>query len=235
MASPLIAPAEKQMEMLPAGSLRLADLGYFSLETLAKLSEANVFWITRLKVRCSLFDTEGKPFCLQKWLQTHTLNTLETHITIGKTKRLKARIVALKLSEQETQKRIRDIRYRAKRKNATPSKERLQLAGWNIYITNIGADLLTPEQINAIARIRWQIELMFKCFKSIGKVHSSRSEKPYRILCEVYAKLIVALIRHWIMLYQINLIHIVFRFHKSIETRHVAAQCPSFLRTIDTD
>ena len=36
-------------------------------------------------------------------------------------------------------------------------------------------------------------------------------------------------------LYQINLIHIVFRFYKSIETRHVAAQCPSFLRTIDTD
>ncbi len=37
------------------------------------------------------------------------------------------------------------------------------------------------------------------------------------------------------LLYQINLIHIVFRFHKSIETRHVAAQCPSFLRTIYTD
>ena len=70
----------------------------------------------------------------------------------------------------------------------------------NIYITNIGADQLTPEQITVIARIRWQIELMFKCFKSIGKVHTSRSEKPYRILCEVYAKLIVALIRHWIML-----------------------------------
>ena len=38
-----------------------------------------------------------------------------------------------------------------------------------------------------------------------------------------------------VLLYQINLIHIVFRFYKSIETRHVAAQCPSFLRTIDTD
>ena len=36
------------------------------------------------------------------------------------------------------------------------------------------------------------------------------------------------------LLYQINGIHIVFRFHKSIETRHVAAQCPSFLRTIYT-
>ncbi len=37
------------------------------------------------------------------------------------------------------------------------------------------------------------------------------------------------------VLYQINVIHIVFRFHKSIETRLVPAQCPSFLRTIDTD
>ena len=192
--------AEKQMEMLPAGSLRLADLGYFSLTTFAKLSEANVFWIARLKVGCSLFDTEGEPFCLQKWLKSHTTNTFETHITIGKKTRLKARLVAQKLSEQETQKRRRDIKCRAKRKNATPSKARLQLAGWNIYITNIGADLLTPEQITVIARIRWQIELMFKCFKSIGKVHTSRSKKPYRILCEVYAKLIVAIIRHWIML-----------------------------------
>ena len=192
--------AEKQMEMLPPGSLRLADLGYFSLETFAKLSEANVFWITRLKVRCSLFDATGEPFCLQKWLKTHTENTFETDITVGKTKRLKARLVAQKLSEQETQKRRRDIKRRAKRKNTTPSKERLQLTGWNIYITNIGADILTPEQITVIARVRWQIELMFKCFKSIGKVHISRSKKPYRILCEVYAKLIVALIRHWIML-----------------------------------
>ena len=66
--------------MLP--SLRLADLGYFSL--LAKLSEANVFWITRLKVRCSLFDATGEPFCLQKWLKTHTADTFETNITIGK-------------------------------------------------------------------------------------------------------------------------------------------------------
>ena len=35
--------AEKQMEMLPPGSLRLADLGYFSLKTLEKLSEAKSF------------------------------------------------------------------------------------------------------------------------------------------------------------------------------------------------
>ena len=41
---------------------------------------------------------------------------------------------------------------------------------------------------------------MFKSFKSIGKVHTSRSEKPYRVLCEVYAKLIAQLVRHRVMI-----------------------------------
>ncbi|MDE0085200.1 MAG: hypothetical protein OXU23_05775 [Candidatus Poribacteria bacterium] len=31
-------------------------------------------------------------------------------------------------------------------------------------------------------------------------MNTSRSKKPYRVLCEVYAKLIAQLIRHWIIL-----------------------------------
>ncbi|MDE0087323.1 MAG: transposase [Candidatus Poribacteria bacterium] len=53
--------AKKQMPILTPGSLRLADHGYFSLDTLGKLSDAGVFWITQLKVDCSLFD-DAAPF-----------------------------------------------------------------------------------------------------------------------------------------------------------------------------
>ena len=192
--------AEKQFAPLPEGSLRLADLGYFSLETLEKLTQAKVAWITRLKVGCRLFDEAGDPLCLLKWLQAQPQNRLERHLCIGKTKQLPARLIAEKLSEQETNKRRRDIRRRAKRRNISPSTERLRLAGWNLYLTNIDEHRFTPEQIHVIAGVRWQIELMFKCFKSVGKVHVSRSQKPYRILCEVYAKLMAALLRHWGML-----------------------------------
>lgn len=59
---------------------------------------------------------------------------------------------------------------------------------------------LTPKQICVIIGIRWQIELMFKYFKSIGKLQTSRSQKPYRILSEIYAKLIALLIQHVVML-----------------------------------
>ena len=42
--------------------------------------------------------------------------------------------------------------------------------------------------------------MLFKLWKSHGKLGHSRSEKPYRILCEVYCKLIVVLLQHWIVL-----------------------------------
>lgn len=191
---------EQQMETLPPGSLRLADLGYFSLATLEKLTVEKVHWITRLKAGCCLYDEENEPFSLQDWLKKQTGTTCEKQVFVGKTKRLKARLVVQKLSEQETQKRRREIRKRAKEKHTTPSKARLQLAGWEIYITNIDAEKLSIEEITVIVRVRWQIELMFKNFKSIGKVDKSRSNKPIRILCEVYAKLIASILRHWIML-----------------------------------
>lgn len=192
--------AEVHFEPLPEGSLRVADLGYFSLDAFEKLTQTGVFWLTRLKVDCKLFDEHGAPFCLYKHLKTTKADTIDATCFVGAKKRLSARLVALRCPEQEVNKRIRNIRRDAKRRGIHPSKERLRLAGWDIYITNIEATRLTPQQIAAVYRVRWQVELMFKCFKSIGKVNTSHSTKPDRILCEVYAKLIAQLIRHWIML-----------------------------------
>ena len=51
-----------------------------------------------------------------------------------------------------------------------------------------------------LSRIRWQIELLFKLWKSHGRLDTSRSSKPWRVLCEVYAKLIARVIQHWVFL-----------------------------------
>ena len=193
--------AEKQFHILPSGSLRLADLAYFSLDELQRLTDAKIHWITRLKVDCHLFDEDGDPLCLRKLLNAHRNDVLiRKHIRVGKTKQLQAYLIAERRSEEETNKHRRYIRYRAKRKNENPSKIRLQLAGWYLYITNLEEHQLTCQQIRSIARIRWQVELMFKALKSIGKIHRSRSKKLDRILAEVYAKLIATLIRHAVML-----------------------------------
>lgn len=192
--------AEKAFQPLPAGSLRLADLGYFSLDAFEKLTALDVFWITRLKVCCHLFDEAGESLCLLKRLSKETTTVVELKCRVGATKQLPARLIALRLSQEEANKRRRNIRRHAKRRRIHPSQQRLRLAGWDIYITNVDEHHLTPEQVATLARIRWQAELMFKCFKSIGKVDTSRAKKPYRILCQIYAKLIAAVIRHWVLL-----------------------------------
>lgn len=192
--------AIKASQPLPQGSLQLADLAYFSLDAFEKLTENGIYWISRLKANSYLADETGERLVLEKMLKATENTFIAKRIRIGKRKQLPAYLIAQRLTEAEANKRRRYIRYRAKRKCQTPSKTRLRLAGWNLYITNIEAHQLTPKQICVIVGIRWQIELMFKGFKSIGKLQDSTSEKPYRILSEIYAKLIAVLIQHAIML-----------------------------------
>ncbi|MYG00637.1 transposase [Candidatus Poribacteria bacterium] len=102
--------AEAHFQPLPKGSLRLADLGYFSLDAFEKLTQAGVFWISRLKAGCKLFDEQQEPLCLQKRLASETSNILNMSCFIGASKRLPARLVALRSSEAEANKRLRNIK-----------------------------------------------------------------------------------------------------------------------------
>ena len=192
--------AEEHFETLPPKSLRLADRGYWKLDTFEQLTQNDIYWISPYKARCCLYDEQGEPMCLEKYLSSITSNTLDIPCFIGTKKQLRIRFIAIRRSEQETNAQRRHLKREAKLKGRTPSDERLRLAGWDIYITNVDASLLTAEQIAPIYSIRWQIELMFKSFKSVGKINETRRNKAENILCEVYAKLITQVLRHWIML-----------------------------------
>ena len=51
-----------------------------------------------------------------------------------------------------------------------------------------------------LLRLRGPLELLIKWWKAQGKTDEWRSHKPWRILCELYAKLIGVLIQHWLLL-----------------------------------
>ena len=62
------------------------------------------------------------------------------------------------------------------------------------------ATQLNFEEVYLLYRLRWQIECLFKLWKSHGRLDKSRSQKPYRILGEFYSKLLVVLVLHWLCL-----------------------------------
>ncbi len=81
-----------------------------------------------------------------------------------------------------------------------PSKQQLSLCEWTLLITNIPIPLAEVEEVLVLARARWQIEVLFKLWKQQGQIDEWRSNNPWRILCEVYAKLVAMVIQHWMLL-----------------------------------
>lgn len=62
------------------------------------------------------------------------------------------------------------------------------------YVTPLSAEDFSPEEIAQAYRLRWQIELLFKTWKSICRLDQLPSEKEAVILCLVYASLCAALL-----------------------------------------
>src|SRR5262249_10596697 len=46
---------------------------------------------------------------------------------------------------------------------------------------------------------RWQIELLIKLWKSHGQIDLVREVQPWRVLCELYARLLGQIVQHWLL------------------------------------
>jgi hypothetical protein len=193
---------QSPLQQMPvdAGSLRIADLGYWSLDVHGQIGEQDAFWLSRIQVQTAVYDLQGQRWDLVELLQTMACPVLDMRVTLGVQHRLPARLVAVHLPQEVAEKRRRNLHEEARSKGQTVSKKRLALVDWNIFVTNVPVEMLTWQEILVLARTRWQIELLFKLWKSHGYVDEWRSRKPWRILCEVYAKLIAMVVQHWILL-----------------------------------
>lgn len=189
-----------QSASLPPGALRIADLGYFSLDTLSDLDRGGVYWLTAVQAGTAVFDESGKRWELFELLRANGKDEIDIPIHLGAKHQIQCRLLAKRVPKKEANERRRRLRAEARHQGRKVSQLRLLMADWTIFITNVPADLLSLQEALVLGRTRWQIELLFKLWKDHGHVDESKSTKPWRILCEVYAKLLAMLIQHWLFL-----------------------------------
>lgn len=67
------------------------------------------------------------------------------------------------------------------------------------YVTSLKAADFPPEEVAEIYRLRWQIELLFKEWKSLCRIDQVPSGKEAIVLCLVYASLCAALLSRIVM------------------------------------
>lgn len=206
-------------EQIEEGDLILNDLGYYSTKFFKFLIEKKAFFISRLKLFSSntIFLKNEAPkyssftgkILLPSIYKKLDIDSECRELKIGEIKefpeiflgggnqKIKCRLIVTRLSDKDE--KIRQKRLTKKindnRKYIEKSKEKLIKYGF--MITNINGDIFPKESIYNIYRLRWQIELEFKNWKSIMRIdESSRKIKKERLECHFWGKVIQILINN---------------------------------------
>ena len=193
--------ATKRQEVdLPAGSLRITDLGYFNLAVFAKMVLANVYYLSRLQFRTGVMRLDGTPLDLIPWLSKQTGSVIDQMVLLGNVHRLKSRLIAWRVpTEQANERRRKLVREARSKRKKEPSRERLAWCDWSILVTSVPVEMLSPVEAMIFYRARWQIELLFKRWKSQGLVAQLTGSTDNRKMVRVWARMIAALVQHWLV------------------------------------
>ena len=182
------------------GSLQIGDLGYFKLDDFEAIDLQDAYWLSRYKVGTIICDLAGQKIDLASWVPQHIGETIDTDILLGKSIQLPCRLVAERAPLWVVRQRHERIHETARENQTIASQRALEMAHWTIYVTNVPVTLLATQEVFILGRYRWQIELLFKLWKSDLGVDKWASDNPHRILSEIYTKLIGAIVTQWLLL-----------------------------------
>ena len=185
----------------PPETLTVRDLGFFRLARFRDAAARGEYWLTRLMASTVVTTPDGGRWRQPDLLAAQTGACVDLPVMLGTRDHVPARLLAERVPAAVAQQRRERLQQEAARKQQPVSPDRLALADWTVLVTNLPADALSLEEALALLRARWQIEQLFDLWKTHGGLDRSRSQQPWRILAEVYAKLIALLIQHWLMVH----------------------------------
>ncbi len=189
-----------QTAPLPPGALRVSDLGFFDLEVLAAIAAQDGYWLSRLKRATAVCTPDGQRQDVRALLAAQGAPTVDLLVQLGVRHRLAARLLAVRVPPEVRAQRRRRVRRQARDQGRTPTTAALAWGDWTLLVTNAPSSLLALREALVLLRARWQIELLFKLWKSHGHLEASRSAQPWRVLTEVFAKLLALVVQHWVLL-----------------------------------
>ena len=181
------------------GSLRIADLGYFSLDVFKEMDQAGEYFLSRLQPTTKLRTPDDTAVEIGEWLPRQSGTFLDQPMLLG-AKRLPCRVIAWRLPAEQITRRRQKLRQEYRNTySKEPSEQRLALCAWTILVTNVPPPLLSPGEAVILYRARWQIELLFKRWKSLGLIDLLQGSTTVRQMVKVWSRLLAVLVQHWLI------------------------------------
>jgi len=188
------------IEMIEPGSLLLRDMGYFNMDILEQIDQKGAFFISRLRPKVKIYEHKQgsyQPLDIKKihrQMKDGQLAYQELSVYIGEEKKLPVRLIIELMPQEIVNRRLAKVNAEAKKKKRLVSEEYKAYTCLNFFISNVDQQWLTTPQIHSIYRLRWQIELRFKIWKSYYHIHANKKMKLHRFETYLYATLLFILI-----------------------------------------
>jgi len=170
------------------GSLLLFDLGYFCYRLFDRIDHHGGFFLTRLK-------TNANP----RIVAVHRRWRGRSIELVGK--RLKEALPVLKrqVLDVEVEVQFRRRTYRGQQSRAWRAFRLIAIrnqetGAYHVYLTNLPAEQLPAEDVQAVYALRWQVELLFKALKSHGRLEQLPSRNQAVVESLIWASVLTAVL-----------------------------------------
>ena len=168
--------------------LLLLDLGYFSFQLFDRIDRNDGFFISRLKTNADPLITKDFRPCRGRSIKV-----------VGQ--RLRDVLPGLKRKTLDVEVEVDFKRRRYSGKQTVKAKKFRLIAVWNsdagkyhLYITNVPVEKLTAEDVALAYTARWEIELLFKAWKSQFRLDDLPSANKSVVEALIYASVITMLV-----------------------------------------
>ena len=196
------------LESINPKDLFIRDLGYFDLEDLHTIHEQKAYYVSRLKLNTRVYQKNEHPETFRngtvkkqsEYIQLSMESVMEElqpgetreipDVYIGMYQKLPARLVVYRLTDMQMRKREKDQVIREKKKGLTYSEKSKKLSAMNFYITNIPSEWVPGSHLHELYSLRWQVEILFKTWKSFFQIQRCKEIKRERLECHLYGQLI---------------------------------------------
>ena len=188
------------------GDYIIADRGYSTAPGVHHIASRKAHVIVRVNTTSlRILNSKGQAFSLLDKVtaikKTGQIKSWGVLIPNRKGETVKGRICVVRKSEEAIKIAHKKIKINASKKGTKLQPETLEYAKYIILFTNYPDETFSDFEILEWYRVRWQVELVFKRFKSIAGLghlpkHNDESSKAW-----LYGKLFVALLTEKLIRY----------------------------------
>jgi hypothetical protein len=186
--------------LVKEGDLTIRDLGYFSLKYFKAAQKNRAYFLSRLNTNVIVYQKKEDKYIeldfgkLYQTMKEGRLLRLDIQAYIGRDDKFPVRLIIEPCPDEVFNTRMKKINKENKKRGNKTSDGYKDRARFSLYMTNVPSDKIEGGAISKIYKIRWQIELVFKTWKSIFNLDKVKKMKYGRLMCLLNIRLLLIMI-----------------------------------------